>query len=81
MKAGKTIDAFFRKADKDGSHEIDFDEFKLLFKNMKTDSVAFDKCRITDKVLEKFKESLDLKKIQLITCDLRGLDFSKLGEI
>jgi hypothetical protein len=31
MKAGKTIDAFFRKADKDGSHEIDFDEFKLLF--------------------------------------------------
>ena len=37
MKAGKTIDAFFRKADKDGSHEIDFDEFKLLFQNMKTD--------------------------------------------
>lgn len=34
MKAGKTIDAFFRKADKDGSHEIDFDEFKLLFQNM-----------------------------------------------
>jgi hypothetical protein len=51
------------------------------FKNMKTDSVAFDKCRITDKVLEKFKESLDLKKIQLITCDLRGLDFSKLGDL
>ncbi len=36
-KAGKTIDAFFRKADKDGSQEIDFDEFKLLFQNMKTD--------------------------------------------
>ena len=33
-KAGKSIDAFFRKADKDGSQEIDFDEFKLLFKNM-----------------------------------------------
>lgn len=51
------------------------------FKNMKTDSVAFDKCRITDKVLEKFKENFDLKKIQLITCDLRGLDFSKLSNL
>lgn len=33
-KAGKTIDQFFRTADKDNSKEIDLDEFKLLFKNM-----------------------------------------------
>ena len=31
---GKTIDAFFRRADRDNSREIDLNEFKSLFKSM-----------------------------------------------
>lgn len=61
---------------------IDWIKFKYLiinsldpFKLIKTDSLAFDKCKFDAKILAEL--SSELKKLQIISCDLKGdLDLS-----
>lgn len=44
------------------------------FKSIKTDSLAFDKCKFDSSI---FKEISDVKKLQIISCDIKGdLDVS-----
>jgi hypothetical protein len=64
----------------------DWIKFKFLrlndlsvFKNLKTDSYAFDKCEFIGDVLGSLPE--DVKKIQLISCDTTRLDLSKMENI
>ncbi len=52
------------------------------FKNFKTTSLAFDKCRFNNSVLLEFKNIIpDLKKIQINACDIKDLTLSKLEGI
>jgi hypothetical protein len=52
------------------------------FKNIKTTSLAFDKCKFDMKVLEEIKTyNPDLKKLQLSACDISGLDLSIFGKL
>lgn len=52
------------------------------FKNFKTTSLAFDKCKFNNSVLLEFKNTIpDLKKIQINACDIRDLTLSKLEGI
>lgn len=64
----------------------DWIKFKFLrlkdlsvFKNLKSDSYAFDKCEFSGDVLGSLPE--DVKKIQLISCDTSRLDLSKMENI
>ena len=52
------------------------------FKNFKTTSIAFDKCKFNNSVLLGFKKSIpDIKKIQINSCDIEDLSLSKLEGI
>lgn len=52
------------------------------FKNFKTTSLAFDKCKFDNLVLLEFKNIIpDLKKIQINACDIKDLTLSKLEGI
>jgi len=67
---------------------LDWIKFKYLylrdlkpFSGLFTDSVAFDKCKLTNAVLQERK---DTKKLQIISCDIDEIDlsaFSKLEEL
>jgi hypothetical protein len=64
----------------------DWVKFKFLninnlsdFKNMKTNSIAFDKCKFSGTVLDVFKDSLE--KLQLISCDIPNLNISELKNL
>jgi hypothetical protein len=64
----------------------DWIKFKFLrlkdlsvFKNLKSDSYAFDKCEFRGDVLGSLPE--DVKKIQLISCDTSRLNLSKMENI
>jgi len=64
----------------------DWIKFKFLklkdlsvFKNLKSDSYAFDKCEFIGDVLSSLPE--DVKKIQLISCDTSSLNLSKMENI
>jgi len=64
----------------------DWIKFKFLnimdlsdFKNMKTSSIAFDKCKFTGSLLDTFKD--DLEKLQLISCDITNLNISELKNL
>jgi hypothetical protein len=66
--------------------EPDWIKFKFLrlkdlsvFKNLKSNSYAFDKCEFSGDVLSSLPE--DVKKIQLISCDTSRLDLSKMVNI
>lgn len=64
----------------------DWVKFKMMkisnlepFQNVKTDSIAFDKCKLDG---ETFESISDVKKLQLISCDLKsGLDLSKFNNL
>ena len=50
-----------------------------IFSKIKTDSIAFDKCKLDTSILN---EKNDIKKLQIISCDLTGdLDFSKFENL
>jgi hypothetical protein len=52
------------------------------FKNIKANSIAFDKCKFGMNVLEDIKKNNpDLKKLQLSACDITSLDLSIFGEL
>ena len=52
------------------------------FKNFKTTSIAFDKCKFNNSVLLGFKRSIpDIKTIQINACDIEDLKLSQLEGI
>jgi len=64
----------------------DWIKFKFLsindlsdFKNMKTNSIAFDKCKFSVSILDTFKDNLE--KLQLISCDISNLNISELKNL
>jgi hypothetical protein len=48
------------------------------FKNLNTDSFAFDKCKFNGKIL---KDLVNIKKISIEACDVTNLNLSILGEM
>jgi hypothetical protein len=72
--------------------DLDWIKFKFLklwsfepFRNLKYDSIAFDKCQISEGVISEIaKTNPDVKKIQIISSEIRGFDFKifeKLQEL
>jgi len=52
------------------------------FRNFKTTSIAFDKCKFNNSVLLDFKKNIpDLKKIQINACEIKDLVLSSLDGI
>lgn len=50
------------------------------FKQVQTDSIAFDKCKLNSNILDSMTN--ELKKVQLISCDLKDkIDLSKLSNL
>jgi hypothetical protein len=53
-----------------------------VFKNIKTNSYAFDKCKFNGNLLDQIKEyNPNLKKLQITACQIKDLNLSKLGDI
>jgi len=56
-----------------------------VFEKMKTESIAFDKCKFNASILEDLSNISDISKLQIISCDIMGdirLDkYSKLEEL
>ena len=66
--------------------ELDWIKFKYLqlntlepFEKLMTDSIAFDKCKFRAEAIMARKDSL--KKLQIISCDANGLDFSQFSKL
>jgi hypothetical protein len=52
------------------------------FKNLKTESIAFDKCSMSNSVLLEFMNNIDgVKKLQINACSISDMDLSKLDEL
>jgi hypothetical protein len=52
-----------------------------VFSKVRTNSIAFDKCKFDSKILEELN-STDIEKIQIISCDFSGVvDFSKFTKL
>jgi hypothetical protein len=52
------------------------------FRNFKTTSIAFDKCKLNNSVLLDFKKNIpDIKKIQINACEIKDLVLSSLDGI
>jgi hypothetical protein len=49
------------------------------FNNIKSDSIAFDKCRITNDSVREFCANKSIKRLQLTSCDIDDLDLSGLN--
>jgi len=49
------------------------------FNNMKSDSIAFDKCKITNDSVREFCTNKSIKRLQLTSCDIDDLDLSGLN--
>jgi hypothetical protein len=49
------------------------------FNNMKSDSIAFDKCKITNDSVKEFCTNKSIKRLQLTSCDIDDLDLSGLN--
>jgi hypothetical protein len=53
-----------------------------VFKNIKTNSFAFDKCKFNGNILDSIKESNpNITKLQLVACDTNGLNLSKFQSL
>lgn len=58
---------------------IDIKDFKP-FKNIKTESFSFDKCKFNGKILkDMIKINPDLKRLQIIACDIEKLNIKTLN--
>lgn len=52
------------------------------FKKIKSESYAFDKCKMNGRVLKSIrKNNPDLKKLQLTACDVEGLNLKEAGKL
>lgn len=68
---------------------LDWVKFKFLkintfepFKNLKTDNIAFDKCKMTTSVLNELAGiNPDLKKLQITSCDLNDINLSGFNNL
>jgi hypothetical protein len=49
------------------------------FDNIKSDSVAFDKCKINNNSIKEFCSNKSIKRLQLTSCDIDDLDLSGLN--
>ena len=49
------------------------------FNNLKSDSIAFDKCKITNDSVREFCAGKQIKRLQLTSCDIDDLDLSGLN--
>ena len=49
------------------------------FNNLKSDSIAFDKCKITNDSVREFCAGKEIKRLQLTSCDIDDLDLSGLN--
>ena len=49
------------------------------FENLKSDSIAFDKCKITNDSVREFCAGKEIKRLQLTSCDIDDLDLSGLN--
>ena len=70
--------------------DLDWVKFKMLnikslenFEKIKTDSIAFDKCKFNTSIIDQiYNFNPGVKKLQLISCDLSGdLSFSKFSDL
>jgi hypothetical protein len=72
--------------------QLEWVKFKYLkintlsnFENIKTDAIAFDKCKFNNSVLEDIsKSNKEIKKLQIVSCDANDLNisvFDKLEEL
>lgn len=68
--------------------ELEWIKFKYIkintlngFENIKTDSIAFDKCKFGNNVLEDISKSNVVKKLQLVSCDVDDLSFNQFSEL
>lgn len=65
---------------------LDWVKFKFLtiktlseFKNLNTDSYAFDKCKFLTDIVSELPETV--KKLQLVSCDVTSIDFTRLTNL
>ena len=63
--------------------ELEWVKFKFIdiadlsgFSNMKSDSIAFDKCKVTNDSLREFCAGRPIKRLQITSCDIDDLDLS-----
>ena len=65
--------------------DLEWIKFKFIniadlsgFNNLKSDSIAFDKCKITNDSVREFCTGKQIKRLQLTSCDIDDLDLSGL---
>ena len=52
------------------------------FKNLKTESIAFDKCSMSNSVLLEFSKQIEgIKKLQINACTIKDMNLSQLGDL
>ena len=52
------------------------------FKNLKTESIAFDKCSMSNSVLLEFSKQIQgIKKLQINACTIKDMNLSQLGNL
>lgn len=52
------------------------------FKNLKTESIAFDKCSMSNSVLLEFSKQIEgIKKLQINACTIKDMNLSHLGNL
>jgi hypothetical protein len=52
------------------------------FSNIKTNSLAFEKCQLNSDVLQQFCKAFgEIKKLQFVNCNLDSVDFNNLGDL
>lgn len=69
--------------------QLEWIKFKYLslntldgFDKIKTDSVAFDKCKFkNENLVELLKSNEGIKRLQIISCDANNLDFNSFGDL
>ena len=66
--------------------DLEWVKFKFIniadlsgFNNLKSDSIAFDKCKITNDSVREFCAGRQIKRLQLTSCDIDDLDLSGLN--
>ena len=66
--------------------DLEWVKFKFIdiadlsgFNNLKSDSIAFDKCKITNDSVRDFCADRQIKRLQLTSCDIDDLDLSGLN--
>lgn len=66
--------------------DLEWVKFKFIdiadlsgFNNLKSDSIAFDKCKITNDSVREFCVGKQIKRLQLTSCDIDDLDLSGLN--